>query len=81
MLFIFDELAQHNFWMKNTLIPLDIVWLDAHFQVVDTATMVPCTADLCPVYMPQDLALYALEINAGGVEKWGIHTGELAVTS
>jgi len=63
MLFIFDTLGSYGFWMKNTLIPLDIIRLDQDFVVVDTTTMIPCTADPCPVYNHSGLAMYALEIN------------------
>jgi len=64
MLFVFDTPGSYGFWMKNTLIPLDIIRLDQNFVVVDTATMTPCTADPCPSYNHRGLALYVLEINA-----------------
>lgn len=73
MLFIFDNLASHNFWMKNTLIPLDIIWLDENKKVVginhDTQ---PCEEETCPSYGPEESSLYVLELNSGEAEKIGL---------
>lgn len=65
MLFVFPDAAVHGFWMKNTLIPLDIVWLDAEGVVLHVATLTPCTADPCPITQPDVPAHYVLEVNAG----------------
>lgn len=66
MLFVFDRLDIHNFWMKNTLIPLDMIWLDSDFTIVDIQTAEPCVQEPCRDYIPKELAKYVLEIN------WGI---------
>lgn len=78
MLFVFDVPDIYGFWMKNTLIPLDIIRLDKNFVVVDTATMTPCTADPCPSYVPQWQSLYALEVNAWLVQKYSIQIWDIA---
>ncbi len=75
MLFTFESEQQLSFWMKNTLIPLDIVYFDAEGNFVSAATMEPCTQDPCRTYLSATFALYALELPAGTVADWGIKTG------
>ena len=65
MLFVFDEEDYHGFWMKNTKIPLDIVFISNTSKVVDILSAEPCVKDPCPVYLPREKARYALEINRG----------------
>lgn len=80
MLFLFEEEKVYPFWMKNTLIPLDIIWLDAEKEVVFISEETPpCEADPCPVYNPGAAALYVLEINAGQAAAQGIEVGERAM--
>lgn len=69
MLFVFEEEDLYSFWMKNTLIPLDIIWLNSHRQIVHIEKNVPpCTEDPCPGYRPRQPALYVLELKAGQAE-------------
>lgn len=53
MLFIFPSSNLYNFRMKDTFIPLDMVWIDEQFRVVRILTAQPCTADPCTVYKPE----------------------------
>jgi hypothetical protein len=64
MFFIFPDSSLHNFWMKNTLIPLDMIWIDDQLTVVRVLTAQPCNIDLCEVYQPGVVAKYVLEVNA-----------------
>ena len=53
MLFLFADEGVHRFWMKNTMIPLDMVWMDADGRVLFvSADTPPCKADPCPNYGP-----------------------------
>ena len=72
MLFIFPDASPRFFWMKNTLIPLDIIFFDAGKNVVSSATMAPCAADPCPDTRSRRAAQYALELPAGTVQTLGL---------
>src|SRR2546425_745496 len=51
MIFVFAESDVHAFWMKNTLVPLDILWMDDRFNVVYVQNATPpCKSDPCPSY-------------------------------
>ncbi len=80
MLFVFFEEDIHSFWMKDTLIPLDMIWLDGSKRVVDVKTNVPpCLKDPCPIYVPSQRALYVLEVNAGYAQTHGVQIGDQAI--
>ena len=68
MLFIFPESGKYYFWMKNTLIPLDIIWLDEEGKIVFIKELaVPCGEDesACPQFISAVPARYVVELNAG----------------
>jgi uncharacterized membrane protein (UPF0127 family) len=78
MLFTFAEPGHWTFWMKNTRLTLDIIWLDRQKQVVHVERNVPgCgrTDEGCPQYQPNDEALYALEIAGGMAEQLKLRRG------
>ena len=75
MLFTFSEPQQLNFWMKNTLIPLDVLFFDIAGNFVSFATMTPCIADPCTIYSSQGEALSALEVVPGFTINHGIGAG------
>ncbi len=75
MLFVFEKEAPLDFWMKDTLIPLDILFFDTHGRLVSTATMEPCTDGNCSLYPSGGPARYALEIPAGEMQNRGIGEG------
>ena len=79
MLFIFPNPGRHSFWMKDTLIPLDMIWLDESQRVVYIAREVqPCKHDPCETYAPPEDARYVLEINPGLASKDKIDIGSQA---
>ena len=67
MLFVFEESIDGGFWMKDTLIALDIAFFDADGAFVDRFTMEPCTGDPCPVYRSSGSYRYAVEAPAGSL--------------
>jgi len=76
MLFLFEEPRLPAFWMKNTLIPLDLVFLGETGVVVDVvANVQPCAADPCPNYPPSNPAKAVLEIVAGAAAAHGLEAG------
>jgi len=80
MLFIFDKEGIYPFWMKNTLIPLDIIWLDGSGKVVFIGNNIqPCKSFICPSVIPAVNAKYVLEVNANIAESIGLGVGDLAV--
>lgn len=83
MLFVFEKTGLYPFWMKNTLIPLDIIWISADKKVTyvyQNAT--PCqnpVEALCKSIIPTSTAKYVLEINGGLAKEFNIKTGDLVV--
>lgn len=78
MLFVFDEEDIIPFWMKNTLIPLDIIWIDRNRTVVFIKKDAqPCKSDPCPLIIPDRSAIYVLEINANITGEIGLETGDV----
>ncbi len=76
MLFVFPGEQELTFWMKNTLIPLDIMFINSERKIVSISTMTPCTADPCTLYPSNYAAQYALEVPAGFAVKHEIIVGE-----
>jgi uncharacterized protein len=78
MLFVFPEPAPHHFYMKNTMIPLDMIWLDEAGTVMYvSANTPPCTADPCPTYGPDVEVRHVLEIAGGLAAKEGVKVGSV----
>jgi uncharacterized membrane protein (UPF0127 family) len=79
MLFVFDEDHRGSFWMKDTLIPLSIAFLDARGVILEILDMEPCAADPCPTYDPDVAYRSALEVNQGSFSTWGVEPGDVVV--
>ena len=82
MLFIFEQAGYHSFWMKNTLIPLDIIWI-ADDKIVHIESDVPSAGDemFPPTYQPDKPATHVLEVNGGTVDKLDWKVGDQIIIS
>jgi uncharacterized membrane protein (UPF0127 family) len=73
MLFLFNEVSQHTFWMRNTPLSLDIIWI-RDGEIVEIAQgVVPQNDDLIT---PKETSDMVLEVHAGEVEKYNITVGD-----
>ncbi len=77
MLFVFEAEQKLSFWMKNTLIPLSIAFMDDEGRIVDIQDMEPLDDDP-PSYVSAEPARYALEVNQGFFEERGVEVGDRA---
>lgn len=79
MIFLFEKQQPLTFWMKNTLIPLDMIFFDEDWKIVSIQKNAqPCKADPCLLYPSEGPAKFVLEINAGLSDKLGIKEGAAA---
>jgi len=77
MLFVYDYEGNNTFWMKNTLIPLDIIWLNSKKEVVHIEhSTPPCKKSPCPTYSSPYKSQYVLELNGGWAIKNGLAQGD-----
>ncbi len=78
MLFVFPKEEPRAFWMKNTLIPLDMIFLDGQQTIVSIQKQAkPCGKQpVCPLYESRKPAKYVLEINGGVATKLKLKEGE-----
>jgi hypothetical protein len=79
MLFVYETPGIYSFWMQNTQIPLDIIWISQEKEVIHIETAYPC--EICTGISPEKQALYVLELNAGTAEKIGLKTGHKIIFS
>jgi uncharacterized membrane protein (UPF0127 family) len=77
MLFVFDNEAEHTFWMKDMKFPIDIIWIDSDKTIVHIEhNLQPCGYGvLCPTYKPGQDSLYVLETVGGFAEKHDVVQG------
>lgn len=81
MLFVFDQDATSQFFMRNTVMPLSIAWFDAAGELVATEDMEPCPDSVanCPLYPeePPDPYRFALEVPQGELATLGVEEGSV----
>lgn len=76
MFFVFEDEEYQTFWMKNTLIPLDMIFVDDKNEIVDIKHAVPCKAEPCELYKSSKPAKYVLELNGDFTMKNNIKIGD-----
>ncbi len=76
MLFSFDWPQPVSFWMKNTKIPLDMVFLLKGEVKAIAANVPPCTADPCPSYGPKTAIDQVIELRGGRATELGLKVGD-----
>lgn len=82
MLFLFDKEDRHSFWMKNTFVPLDIIWINKDKRVVFIKKNAqPCRGDLCSSISPDRKAMYVLELNSGVSDTIGLKAADKVTIS
>jgi uncharacterized membrane protein (UPF0127 family) len=78
MAFMFDEPSDSSFWMRDTLIPLSVAFVDDTGRVIGVRDMRPCEADPCPIYGIGEPYVLAIEANLGWFDRAGIEVGDHA---
>lgn len=63
MLFVYPKSGNYRFWMKNTLIPLSVIWMNEQAQIVDIKLLLPCKEIHCPIYGADSPSRYIIELN------------------
>lgn len=76
MLFVFESVVNSPFWMKDMVIPLDILFIDSQGYIVDIKeNQQPCSGNYCPPISSRDPFMYVLEVNAQFCEENSIEEG------
>jgi uncharacterized protein len=76
MAFTWTSPTDTTFWMKDTLIPLSIAFIDAQDRVITISEMTPCTADPCDTYAASGSYTTAIEANANWFEDHHVDVGD-----
>jgi uncharacterized protein len=79
MAFVWKSPTRTAFWMKDTLVPLSVAFVDADGTIVTIRDMPPCTADPCPSYAARAPFVTAIEANRGWFARHGIQVGDRVV--
>ena len=76
MLFVFDQLGYHGMWMKNTLIPLSVAFIDAKGKIINIAEMTPHSE---VTHSAEGPARFALEMNSGWFKARNVAPGAVVI--
>ena len=76
MLFVWETEKNISMWMKDTLIPLDMIFIDSEKKIVAIQNAKPCKVDICKHYTADTPVQYVLEVNQGWSEKHNVQVGD-----
>ena len=76
LLFVFQDPGEYGFWMKDMKFPIDIIWMDESFTVIDVKEDVK-PESFPEIFTPPKNILYVLEVNAGFSRAQGIENGKI----
>jgi uncharacterized membrane protein (UPF0127 family) len=79
MLFIHPVSGLYSYWMYETYIPLDMIWMDESHKIVELVESAPpckTVASKCAHFGGHETARFVLELNGGAIRKYGIKMGE-----
>lgn len=65
MIFVYQAPGDNKIWMKNTLIPLTVIWLSHDARIIDIKKLFPCRQPECPIYSVDEPSKYIIELHAG----------------
>jgi uncharacterized membrane protein (UPF0127 family) len=80
MLFVHPISGRYSYWMYQTYIPLDMIWMDENHKIVELVENAPpckTAASKCAHYGGNESARFVLELNGGEIKKYGIKTGQI----
>ncbi len=75
MIFVFDKPDRYGFWMKDTFLALDMIWINKNFEIISEKKGV-LPESYPEVFYPTEKALYTIEFSAGVLEKMNIKIGD-----
>ena len=78
MAFVWPGPVDSTFWMKDTLVPLSVAFVDESGHVIDVLDMQPCETDPCPSYGIDEPFVLAVEANLGWFDEHGVGAGDPA---
>ena len=81
MFFVFPDKSTKSFWMKDTYVPLDIIFINEELEVVNIEHAEPCEVKDCPTYESKRPVKYVLEIKGGLAEELGIEKNDKITVS
>jgi len=79
MLYFQRHPGKYGFWMFQTLVPLDMIWIGADSKIVEIVENAPpckTAASQCPMYGGHEMAKYVLQVRAGMVKQYGLKVGQ-----